>query len=167
MKNSELITPAQSKKLHTLLSHLGLMEQKKDVITSFTEERTSSSKQLTRNEAAVLIDRLDKEDPAKKMIRKIFAICHSMQWITPHNGDIEEKRMNQAVIDMFLKKRGVYKKNLRDYTFSQLPELVTQFESIQKHCQEQSARKAFKEEMDRMLEDVRVTWNSSEKARKS
>lgn len=159
----ELITPSQSKKLHTLLSHLGLMDEKRQMITNFTGGRTSSSRQLTRKEAAVLIDGMDKEDPAKKMIRKIFAICHAMNWIPAHNGNESEKRMNQAVIDMFLKKRGTYKKRLQDHTFSELPAVVSQFESIQKHCHEQANRKAFKAEMDSILAEVRVSWNNNQR----
>lgn len=151
----ELITPAQSRKLHTLLSHLGLMDEKKQMIANFTNNRTTSSRQLTRKEAAILIDGMDKEDPARKMIKKIYAICHSLGWIDNARKP-EEYHINTAIIDLFLKRKGVKKKRLRDYTYSELPELVNQFVMIERHCRQQEERKSFQNEIDSILMELGI-----------
>jgi len=154
-----LITPAQNRKLHFLLSRQpGLMDSKREFISNFTDGRTDSARRLTRREAAKIINALQVEDPCGKMIRKIYAICYSMEWIFDHEGDENEKRMNRAVIDGFLKKRGIYKKALQDYTCNELPLLVSQFESIERHSKESAERQEISKEIDAILDELGIKY---------
>lgn len=151
------ITKAQNKKLHVLLSHQpGLMEAKREFLLRFTNGRTNSAKRLTRKEAAEIIDVLEREDPCRKMIRKIFAIAHSMKWISPKIGMESERRMNEAVIDMFLKRRGIKKKLLREYSCAELPSLVSQFEQIERHSRESLERKEYNDEIASILMELSI-----------
>lgn len=153
-------TTQQLKKFFALLKNNGLTEHRASIISTFTNGRTRSSRDLTRKEIAGIIDHLDMQDPCRKMRRKVYAIAHELDWIPPHNGNEAEKKINQAVIDRFLKNRGVHKKNLRDYTCAELPALVSQFESIKKKCQVASERKAVQAELAKIMAEVRVTFNS-------
>jgi hypothetical protein len=137
------ITHEQLKKLHTLLSQQGMMDYKKELVYEFSGHRTDSSKQLTLIEARELIMHLAENDPCNKMRRKIIAICYKIGMI--YGSTQADKKINMAVINSFLLKRGYLKKPLNDYSRSELPKLVTQFEQVLKHNQKSFERKALSE----------------------
>ena len=49
------MTPKTNQKLHKLLGDAGFMEQKADLVYSFTNQRTGSSREMTENEAVDLV----------------------------------------------------------------------------------------------------------------
>lgn len=106
------ITPSQNRRLHQLLNDLGLMEDKKELVRSFTNGRAESSKELSVDEAKRLIFHLEgihkTDDPADRRRKKVLAICYNMGWIFGNSP--EDQKMNTAKINAFLKRYGYLKK---------------------------------------------------------
>lgn len=124
-------TLEQNAVLHKLLGELGIEpELKSELVFQYTNGRTERSSQMNVEECQALINHLnhikkevrpDKED---KMRKKILSICHEMNWKTPQ-GKIDWDRLNNWML-----KYGYLKKRLNEYSFTELPTLVTQFESL-------------------------------------
>lgn len=117
-----------------LCSDLRISKENRAVIVdSITKGRSSSAGNLTFQEAIDVIkylENMQKEkkvdnSPENKMRRKILSICYEMQW--SENGKIDWKRLNG-----WLLKYGYLKKPLNDYTYQELPKLITQFEQLLK-----------------------------------
>ena len=129
------ITPPQLKAVNVLLIKQGLYEHKREIIESYTGGRTGSSKEMYIHEAAELLSYLNNTQKdvnvSSKLMAKLFAMCHEMQWITHttvvEGGKIKIKKDYSKVHDWVLK-YGYLKKALRQYTYNELPKLVTQLE---------------------------------------
>jgi hypothetical protein len=126
------ITKDQLKAVHTLLGKIGITdkEEKKKEIIAYTGGRTDSSRAMTFTEAEQMIATLMSLDPAagkaEKMRKKILSLAHEMGWKKP-NGKINMDHVNQWCI-----KYGYLHKKLDDYTYKELPQLVTQFTNAYK-----------------------------------
>lgn len=132
-------TISQNKRLHALCNALGVdKEAKEDLVYQYTKGRTTSSAQMLMPECEALnnnlqhlLNRSGKQKskkpntPANNMRGKILSICHEMNWHI--NGELDWKRINN-----FLFKYGYLKKAFNDYTASELPTLITQFEQLLK-----------------------------------
>jgi len=141
------ITTAQLRKLNFLISKLNLQEQKAALINSTSRQRTQSSKELTKAEAIWLISKLDEKFNETKqtnepMIRKIFALAYDAEII--YGGSEEDKKMNTAKLNQFVKERGTVKKELKEMNSSELLKTINQFKQIVKHKSESEAIKATK-----------------------
>jgi hypothetical protein len=134
----KLASQKQIQALHIILHKKGLMQFKKEMVESYSNGRTSSSKELTMAEARDLLSTLygQSESPAKNdkapMIKKLFSMCHEIGWITKkmvisENGDMEQINDNTRVYD-WVKNYGYLKKELRNYTYNELPKLISVFE---------------------------------------
>lgn len=122
------ITPTQLKLIHTLLNQQGLMEIKVSLCQDISDNRTSSSKELTTEEASRLIKILKDNDTQKTYIKRIWYLGYKSGIIY---GDTEEdKLINAAMLDVFCKSRGTVKKSLGKQTLPELKRTVKQFESI-------------------------------------
>lgn len=139
------ITAPQLKKLNFLISKLNLQEEKAALINSTSRNRTQSSKELTKAEAAFLIGKLDEvlnqnNKTNEPMIRKIFALAYDAEII--YGNTIEDKKMNTAKLNLFIKERGTVKKELKQMNSSELLKTINQFKKIVKHHLESKAKKA-------------------------
>lgn len=135
----ESATKEQIKAINAILAKQGLMDDKKNIVQSWTQGRTTSTKDLYFNEAWLLVQALKNESlPSieelrkERMARKIIAMAHEIGWIKPvsvvdpERGLVTKKdytRLHDWII-----KYGYLKKELREYTYMELPKLVTQFE---------------------------------------
>ena len=129
-----LRTLEQNKRLHKLLGMLKISgEAKEDLIYSFTNKReTSSSKMEVRecqnlnNHLQHLVNELGfaEDDRANVMRKKILSVCHEMNWKL-ENGTLDWERLNA-----WLMKYGYLHKELNEYSYKELPKLVTQFENM-------------------------------------
>lgn len=125
------ITPQQLKKLQTIRNQDAWLRDSDawhGFIMRFTDGRTNTSKQLSLEEARELIELLDESN--RKMRNKVYAICASMGWF--QSGSRDDDKMNWAIVDKFLKVRGVVKKPIRQCSHKELVAVVSQFENIQK-----------------------------------
>jgi hypothetical protein len=122
------ISTAQVSCIMAMINKLKLKAQKEHIIMGATDGRTTSTRELTSDEANALIKYLKSQDPdeigAEKMRRKIISMAHEMGWKLPNSkADMER-------VDNWCVKYGFLHKKLNQYLYNELPKLVTQFESV-------------------------------------
>lgn len=121
--------------IHTLLNKHKMIAHKAEIIAGFTGGRTESSRDLQPGEAVRLIKYLNSlasassatDVKAERMRRKIISLGHEMNWrilTGSMAGKIDMKR-----IDAWCTHFGYLHKRLDDYTYQELPRLITQFEN--------------------------------------
>lgn len=138
----QVINKAQISKIHVLLSQMKLMEQKADFVYQFSNGRVVSTKELTTQEATELIKHLSKYDPCDRMRKKVFALAYEAGIIWGET--LDDKKMNAAKLNMFLRDRGTVKKDLSKMKSEELIKVVSQFQQIIKHNEFTKAGKATK-----------------------
>lgn len=128
-------TPKQVQAINILMAKQGLLPHKRDIIESYSGGRTSSSKELYINEAGELLNYLTQQNKdvnvSSKLMAKLFAMCHEMKWIpqtTVVEGNQVKIKKDYSQVHGWVKKYGYLKKPLRDYTYNELPKLVSQLE---------------------------------------
>ncbi len=123
--------PKKLKAIHTLFSKHNIKdkEDKSSIIYSITGGRTTSTRELTDSEANGLLAHLQSldgtADRSEKMRRKIIRLAHEMGWKRQGSTKIDMKRINA-----WCAKSGYLHKPLDDYSYSELPKLVSQFEKV-------------------------------------
>mgnify|MGYP003445171280 FL=1 len=133
------VTKSQLSKIHVLLSQMRLTDQKREMIHRFSSGRTESSKELTMQEASMLLQALSRHDPCDPMRRKVFALAYEAGIIW---GDTPaDKKMNSINLDRFLLHNGTVKKELRRMNHADLIKTVNQMQQIVKHTEERKAAK--------------------------
>ena len=124
------ITKAQNGQLHYFLNHTKMIAHKADLVLAFTEGRSASSREMTAQEAMLLINYLKELDNTSEacnnMRRKVLSMCHRIHWVTEKGVDID--RLNE-----WCKKSSYLKKELNEYTYQELPKLVSQFRIVYLH----------------------------------
>lgn len=114
---------------------------KEEAVYDFTQGRTRSLRQLTTWEVQELTRKMrllsgekpintirpTEPDPRKKMVNKVIFYGHEMGLISQEAGKKNYTRFHQ-----FIEQKGYLKKRLKDYTFEELPKLVSQMENIYK-----------------------------------
>lgn len=128
----------QNRQLWAVVNQLKIdKEQVEELAYQYSNGRTKSTRELEVMEFQRLVNHLNsikvgevtikpKEvNKADKMRKKILSICHEMNWK-------QHQKLDWARINDFLKKSGYLHKVLNDYTESELPKLVTQFEQLLK-----------------------------------
>lgn len=137
MDNAKINT-GQSKRIHQLLTQLGLMDEKMSYVRQYSSGRTASSTGLFHAEAQRLITDLEKAsmtpeskekwEKTKKMRNKVCALLHhEMGW-------------TYAEVDEWCVKRGAAKKKLFAHSYEELPTLVGQAEKAHKSWLENKAK---------------------------
>jgi hypothetical protein len=133
-----LRTPKQNARLHQLLTKLNIdAELKQEMVYTFTDGRTKSSKELEYREATNLIKHLERsadqvkvpynapDKTADRMRKKFLSVCHNLGWVT--SSGLDWKHIND-----WLLKYGYLHKSLNNYTTAELPGLITQIEKLSK-----------------------------------
>jgi hypothetical protein len=152
-----MIPPPLNKQLHALINQTSMQQAKPYLVESFTNGRTSSTKDMTQYEAIELVRHLkamlaNKQQPntspkpmaqaikaaikpdaerANNMRKKIIALAHQMGWSAYHPVS-GRKVADMAHINEWCTKYGYLHKPLNDYTLAELPKLVTQFDNLYK-----------------------------------
>jgi hypothetical protein len=134
------ITPAQITKIHVLLNQLDLVSQKKEIIYQVTEGRSTSSKDLSIDEARTLINNLEGYNPNERVKGAIFSLAYKAELI--YGDSVADKRMNTAKLNAWIKERGAVKKYLNEMTYSELVKVQRQFEAIVKNIIKSKDKKA-------------------------
>ncbi len=120
--------PNKRKALFRILSELGLKteEDRHNLISGFTNGRTTSTKDLSDWEAESLIKHLESADykACDKMRKKIISMAIEMGWIVMRNN---KPSGDMNAIEQWCLNRSYLKKGLNEYTYKELPKLVTQF----------------------------------------
>lgn len=143
VKNNE-ITGRQIRYLYFLLDQLGIRHLKHDLVLDACDGRTDSARELSQDEMRHLVTHLEQKlqqarreaSPGKEAIRRmdrmrkrILSMCYSIGWVT---YDINESRhkVDMERLGAWLLKYGYLHKPLNDYTYLELPGLVTQVENL-------------------------------------
>lgn len=125
--NQAKITPAQLTCINIMLNKLKIDKDIKEaMVLGFSNNRSTSSRDLYLLEAKAMIRHLKELDPEEKaaevMRRKIISRAHEMGWKKP-DGAIDMKRLDDWCI-----KYSYLKKKINQYQYKELPMLVTIFE---------------------------------------
>jgi len=124
----------QLRAIHSLLGDNGLRDEKDSIVNAFTGGRTKHSREMTSAEAAALIGHLKSLDQTEarstKMRNKILSMAHEMDWRVATGSGVRIVDMDR--INNWCAKYGHKHKPLDDYTYSELPRLVSQFEEVYK-----------------------------------
>jgi hypothetical protein len=138
-------TYQQLTKIHMLLTQLQLLDEKKNLVMQFTNRRATSSKDMTKAEAAALIGALsqdsqrDEYNPCDRMRRKVFALAYEAGFI--YGDTPEDKSMNSAKLNAWIMEKGTVKKTLNKMSKAELIKTINQFEQIVKHTAQTGANK--------------------------
>ena len=73
-----MITYPQLKIIHTLLGELELRDRKSEIVYSFTEGRTESSREMTMKEAKDLIEWLKGSQERNNLVSRIWHLAYEM-----------------------------------------------------------------------------------------
>lgn len=125
--------------LHAFLAKNDLMEEKKSIILEHTKQRTDSAGQMNELELSSLIDFFSRSKPSNKesannMRRKIIAICASTMKM------VKEGKPDMTRIYDFVEENGYLSKEFNQYSYDELPKLVSQFEKIGDYYASQTSK---------------------------
>lgn len=116
------MTPKLNSILHSLLSSTGLMSQKSNLVSGFTQHRTESSREMNDTEARALIAHLQGEQDKSKIAcdkkrKKLIALSYSI-------GE------NDHFVKGWAEKYGVngVKRKFNDYNKQELHLLIDKFQ---------------------------------------
>ena len=136
------ISPQQMKALHATFRSKGFDEEERhDFISRFTEGRVSSTKELTFNEARLMLERLNESDKKKKereqmeaknLLKAIFFLSFEIPFLNKgfSNDTEEEFEMNKAKLNVFSRDRSASHKNLTEMNLNELKAFKKQLEAI-------------------------------------
>jgi len=133
------------------------MKSKRLFVYQFTAGRTTSSREMTTEEAANLIRSLDVADSVTRMRRKTWALAFEAGILYGNTKD--DFRMNAAKLNGFLTTRGTVKKPLLKQSYHELIRTVSQLEKIAQHSEAQ----AHKKEMDALLHQAGISYETKGK----
>lgn len=136
MSTNKPITAKQIQLISVLIHKQGLTHHKAEIMEGVSNGRTNSTKWLTAAEASDLIAHLTKTNSdmnvSSRLMKKLFALAFEMGWCPYENrvmdgGEIKKVR-NYTRLHEWVLKYGYLKKPLREYTYKELPKLVSIFE---------------------------------------
>ena len=122
------ITKDKIKTIQGLFRQTNLVSQKVNILASFGVEHTND---LTASDGQKLITYLRSQLPnthesANNMRRKILAMAHKLRW------EHEDGSVNMTSVNNWCTKRSYLKKELNQYTYDELPKLVSEFQAMYK-----------------------------------
>ena len=128
------ISPQQMKALHATFHRIGMDDDARhDCISSFTDGRTQSSKELSFDEARRLLASLNEDqaekarEEAKKLVKAIFCLSFQISFL---NKTQEEFQMNIAKLNVFARSKSASRKNVSEMYPSELKAFKKQLEAI-------------------------------------
>jgi len=134
------ITAQQLKALQASFSHIGMdNDDRHDFINQYTCGRTSSSKELTQQEAYTLLCTFNakrqelRREESKRTCKAIYMLSLQISWLNaPYKDDhtSEAFEMNKAKINAFCRERSKVHKNIGQMNLEELKDVKLQLEAI-------------------------------------
>jgi hypothetical protein len=122
--------PKNFKKLMALLTKSNLQGRRHAIVWDYSNGRTESSRELSDPETNRIIRDLERGfkelDRCDTMRKKIISQAHEMGW------ELAGHRADMARINAWCLKFGYLHKSLNQYSYAELPALLTQFDSVYK-----------------------------------
>lgn len=148
------ISKPQISKIHVLLTQTGLIEDKKKIIIHFSNGRTDHVSNLYSQEAKSLISQLSEHSPQERLKSLIFSLAYQAGII--YGSSADDKKINAAKLNLFLRQRGTVKKDLNDLTYPELVKVHRQFEAIVKSTAKSAANKEANRIVHNLLEELNI-----------
>lgn len=133
------ITPNQTKAFHAILREKGLADEKAAIVSKLSNGRASSTKDLFYEEVqpwiiAMNSQKKEQADPKERMIRNIIAMAREMGVIVRlpkvQPGGAIKMQSDYTQFNEWMLTKSTGKKALNDYTYQELPKLVSQYRAI-------------------------------------
>lgn len=144
----------QIQKIHVLLNQLGFLDQKAEIIWQLTNGRTESTRKISIEEAKLLIRNLSEFDPSERIKSLIFSLAYQAGII--YGNTMDDKRMNVAKLNLFLKERGAVKKELKELNYQELIKIQRQFEAILRNQKKTQDNKEAKTAVKYLLDEFNL-----------
>lgn len=165
--NKKLLSPAQLKKIQTMFTKLGFEpEDKQGIISTLTKGRATSTKDITIEEAKILINYLmGKTDQKKEAYQAecrdiVKQIYHLSYEVGMSYGDTpEDKLMNCAKINKFCRERGTVKKNITEMNLTELKKTKKQFEAMLQSNLDNAVKQLVKKSINQKVKNERTSTN--------
>lgn len=148
-------TKPQISKIHVLLTKLGMIEDKKEIVKTVTAGRTESTKELLFNEARHLIKDLAEHSPDERMKSLIFSLAYQCGII--YGSTNEDKKINAAKLNLFLRERGAVKKELNAMSYHELRKTHSQFEAILRNTKKSRDNKQAQKVVGDLLQELNLS----------
>lgn len=132
-------TAQQVKALHAVFRSAGMDEEnRRNFLAHLTDGRTTSTKELTMQEARSILNGFSKEqqahiqNEAKQLCKQIYALSFQISFLNKgfDTSSREEFEMNKAKINQFCRERTRIRKNLTEMTLQELRQVKRQMEAI-------------------------------------
>jgi len=120
------MTTAQIKYVRGLLAKNGIMDMKEQLVSQYTNGRSTDLSDMNYQETQELINNLKGDDKRGRMVRKMLSMAHEMLWETPE-GKADMERINA-----WCEKYTEQHKKLDDLKTDELPAVVTTFTKVYK-----------------------------------
>lgn len=127
------VAKSQIVKIHQFKNTFKLDEETyRDLIRQYTNDRSTSSKDMYWHEATELLNYFNNSvnDSASRQRRKMIGIAHTMGWNLFDASNPLKPKADMDRINNWCVKFGFGHKPLNDYTTQELPKLITQFQSV-------------------------------------
>lgn len=137
------ITAAQLKALHTWFSRQGWdADRRHDFISTYTDGRTCSTRELTLREAADLLTRLGREQneltrnmlrcEARALLRSIYYLSLRIPFLNQgfDSGSKDDFEMNKAKLNLWARRYTKCRKDVTRMDLDELRETKRQLEAI-------------------------------------
>lgn len=147
-------TKPQIQKIQILLRQLGLMDEKETILLSFSNNSTTSTRELSFNQAKMLLAFLCDYDPKEKQIKAIRYLAFRCGII--YGDTVEDRKINVAKLNLFLKEKGTVKKELHYQTLEELSQTHKQLSAIEKSMKGAKEKKQVFNELEGMLKDLNI-----------
>ncbi len=127
---TETRTNKQNTQFYSLLLQLKLQDRKAEIVSSFTQNRTERSSEMTVQEMELAINWLRNQlkqtqaSMRNKLRRKILSICYELGWTT------EAGTADFAKLQGWIEKKGKHKEPFNSLSIEQLNETITQLNQI-------------------------------------
>lgn len=134
------ITTKQIQYIKILMRNKNILDLSEEMALQYSNNRTNKVSELTVHEGIDIIKNLTASEPnndiikkSETMRRKIISMAREMAWVISEpsklNG-VSVLNANMDRINNWCIKYGYLKKSLNEYTFAELPKLVSQFEKL-------------------------------------
>lgn len=140
---NKTITPQQLRALHAACRTARIDEEARhSMIYASTSGRTSSSKDLTFDEARAIISKLNVQEDERlreykrkegaKLCRAIYALSFDISFLNKgfSSDTDEEKQMNLAKLNIFARGRSKARKNISQMSLDELADFKRMLEAI-------------------------------------
>jgi hypothetical protein len=155
LKMVKLANAAQIQKLQCLYRELKIVEQKKEILLNWTKGRTDSTAGLTMDEARDLIQSLAQHEPTERLRKMIFSFGYRCGLL--YGESPEDKQINRAKLNMFLRERGAVKKDIEKQTLEELKKTMGQFAAMRNNNEKNANNKDAKKVTNELLNELNLS----------